>query len=145
MMQIRDLNFLTFWLSLGNQHFGSKTNVNTICLKNNGCIGYKHSPRHLLRPKKLWFIMRKFFWFEIIWVCFGKIDFRGLFGAQILSLNPGVQSKRRYTEKYWIFQKFKKVALNELFFWLCCLKINSYHFNITVLTWYDVCIVNYSV
>ena len=95
--------------------------------------------------KKLWFIMRKFFWFEIIWVCFGKIDFRGLFGAQILSLNPGVQSKRRYTEKYWIFQKFKKVAINKLFFWLCCLKINSYHFNITVLTRYDVCIVNHSI
>ena len=94
--------------------------------------------------KKLWFIMRKFFWFEIIWVCFGKIDFRGLFGAQILSLNPGVQSKRRYTEKYWIFQKFKKVALNKLFFWLCCLKINCYHFNITVLTWYDKNIVSKS-
>ena len=95
--------------------------------------------------KRLWFIMRKFFWFEIIWVCFGKINSRGLFGAQILSLNPGVQSKRRYTEKYWIFQKFKKVALNKLFFWLCCLKINSYHFNITVLTRYDVCIVNHSI
>ena len=65
--------------------------------------------------KRLWFIMHKFFWFKIIWVCLGKIDFRGLFGAQILSLNLGVQSKMTHKQKFGIFQKFKKVAINKLF------------------------------
>ena len=83
--------------------------------------------------KRLWFIVRKFFWFKIIWVCFGKIDFRGLFGVRILSLNLGVQSKMTHKEKHGIFQKFKKVVINKLYFQLCCLKINCYHFIITVL------------
>ena len=38
MKQIRDLNFLSFWLSLGNQLFGSKTHVNSICFKKNVCF-----------------------------------------------------------------------------------------------------------
>ena len=66
--------------------------------------------------KRSWFIMRKFFWFGIIWVLFAKIDFLGLFGTQILSLNLRVQSKKRHNEKCWIFEKFRKVPINWLVF-----------------------------
>ena len=116
MKQIRVLIFLTCCLSLVKRHFGSKTYVNTICFKSNVCIGYKHDPKHLLRPKMSWFLSRKFFWFGIIWVLFAKIDFLGLFGTQILSLNLRVQSKKRHNEKCRIFEKFRKVPINQLVF-----------------------------
>ena len=66
MKQIRDLNFLTFWLSLGNQHFGPNAYVNSICFKSNVCTGHKHDPKHLLRPKKSRNIITKILRFQII-------------------------------------------------------------------------------
>ena len=137
MKQIRDLNFLTFWLSLGNQYFGSNAYVNSICFKNYVVFGHKCDPRHPLRPKKSWLLIKKKFWFRLIWVHFPKIDLWGLFFTQISVPNPGVQSEKRYNEKYRFFQKLRKVPINQLFFQLFCLQISCHYFDITVLTWYD--------
>ena len=141
MKQIRVLIFLTFWLSLGKQHFGSKTYVNTICFKSNVCIGYKHDPRHLLRPKKAWFIVRKFVWFGIIWVCIDKIELWGLFTTQILSSNPGAQSKKRPNEKCRFLQKFRKVPINQLVFQTILFRNQLLSFWDHCSTWHHVCIV----
>ena len=137
MKQIRDLNFLTFWLSLGNQCFGSNTYVNSICFKNYVCFGHKHDPRHLLRPKKVMVAYQKKFRFGLIWVCFPKIDLWGLFFTHILVPNPVVQSEKRNNEKYRFFQKIRKVPINQLFFQLFCLQISCHHFDINVFTWSD--------
>ena len=82
--------------------------------------------------KRSWFIMRKFFWFRIIWVCIDKIELWGLFTTQILSSNPGAQSKKRPNEKCRFLQKFRKVPINQLVFQPFCSEINCYHFGITV-------------
>ena len=138
MKLIRDLNFLTFWLLLGNQCFGSNTHVNSICYKNNLHSGHKHDSGHLLRPKKSWLILRKFVWFGMIFVCFAKIDFWDLFGTQILSLNPLVQSENIHNEKYRSFQKFRKVPINQSFCQLSCPHISFYNFEFNLLSWNDV-------
>ena len=82
--------------------------------------------------KRSRFILRIFVWFGIIWVCIDKIELWGLFTTQILSLNPGVQSKKRRNEKCRFLQKFKKVPINQLVFQPFCSEINCYHFGITV-------------
>ena len=82
--------------------------------------------------KRSWFIMRKFVWFGIIWVCIDKIELWGLFTTQILSSNPGAQSKKRPNEKCRFLQKFRKVPINQLVFQQFCLEISCYHFGITV-------------
>ena len=82
--------------------------------------------------KRSWLIIKIFVWYRIIWVFFAKIYFWGLFGTQILSLNPVVQSKEKHNEKYRIFQKIRKVPINQLVFQLFCLEISCYHFGITV-------------
>ena len=82
--------------------------------------------------KRSWFIMRKFVWFGIIWVCIDKIELWGLFTTQILSSNPGAQSKKRPNEKCRFLQKFRKVPINQLVFQPFCSEINCYHFGITV-------------
>ena len=61
-----------------------------------------------------------------------KIEFLGLFTTQILSLNPGGQSKKRHNEKCRFLQKFRKVPINQLVFQQFCLEISCYHFGITV-------------
>ena len=66
--------------------------------------------------KKSWLLIKKKFWFGLIWVYFPKIDLWGLFFTQILVPNPVVQSEKRYNEKYRFFQKLRKVAINQLFF-----------------------------
>ena len=116
MKQIRDLNFLTFWLSLGNQCFSSNTYVNSICFKNYVCFGHKHDPRHLLRPKKVMVANQKKFWFALIWVCFPKIDSLGLFFTHISLSNIMVQLEKRGIEKYRFSQKLLKVSINHLLF-----------------------------
>ena len=82
--------------------------------------------------KRSWFIMQKCFWFGIIWVCIDKIELWGLFTTQILSSNPGAQSKKRPNEKCRFLQKFRKVPINQLVFQPFCSEINCYHFGITV-------------
>ena len=82
--------------------------------------------------KMSWFIMQKFVWFGIIWVCIDKIELWGLFTTQILSSNPGAQSKKRPNEKCRFLQKFRKVPINQLVFQPFCSEINCYHFGITV-------------
>ena len=82
--------------------------------------------------KRSWFIMRKFVWFEIIWVCIDKIELRGLFTTQILSSNPGAQSKKRPNEKCRFLRKSRKVPINLLVFQPFFLEISCYHFGITV-------------
>ena len=82
--------------------------------------------------KRSWFIMHKFVWFRIIWVCIDKIELWGLFTTQILSSNPGAQSKKRPNEKCRFLQKFRKVPINQLVFQQFCLEISCYHFGITV-------------
>ena len=82
--------------------------------------------------KRSWFIMRKFFWFGIIWVCIDKIELWGLFTTQILSSTPGAQSKKRPNEKCRFLQKFRKVPINQLVFQPFYSEINCYHFGITV-------------
>ena len=82
--------------------------------------------------KRSWFIMPKFVWIGIIWVCIDKIELWGLFTTQILSSNPGAQSKKRPNEKCRFLQKFRKVPINQLVFQPFCSEINCYHFGITV-------------
>ena len=82
--------------------------------------------------KRSWFIMQKCFWFGIIWVCIDRIELWGLFTTQILSSNPGAQSKKRPNEKCRFLQKFRKVPINQLVFQPFCSEINCYHFGITV-------------
>ena len=82
--------------------------------------------------KRSQFIKGKFVWFGIIWVYVDKIELWGRFTTQILSLNPGVQSKKRRNEKCRFLQKFKKVPINQLVFQPFCSEINCYHFGITV-------------
>jgi len=77
------------------------------------------------------FILRIFVWFGIIWVCIDKIELWGLFTTQILSLNPGFQSKKRHNEKCRFLRKFRKVPINQLVFQPFCLEISFYHFGIT--------------
>ena len=96
--EIWDLNFLTVWLSLGNQCFGPNANVNSICFKSNVCIVHKHDLKHLLRPKKVMNHYRKILCFRIIWIYFVTIDLWSLFGTQILLLNPLVSSKKRHNK-----------------------------------------------
>ena len=82
--------------------------------------------------KRSWFTMHKFVWFGISWVCIDKIELWGLFTTQILSSNPGAQSKKRPNEKCRFLQKFRKVPINQLVFQQFCLEISCYHFVINV-------------
>ena len=68
--------------------------------------------------KKSWLLIKKKFWFGLIWVHFPKIDLWGLFFTQILVPNPVVQSEKRYNEKCRFFQKLRKVAINQSFFFI---------------------------
>ena len=87
--------------------------------------------------KKSWLLIKKKFWFGLIWVYFPKIDLWGLFFTHILVPNPVVQSEKRNNEKYRFFQKIRKVPMNQLFFQLFCLQISCHHFDINVFTWSD--------
>ena len=53
MHQIKDMNFLSFHLTIGNQHFVPKKHVNLNIFKNKVCTMYKHDPRQLLTPKEM--------------------------------------------------------------------------------------------
>ena len=138
MKQIRDLNFLTFWLLLGNQCFGSNTHVNSICYKIIFIVAINMTQGTFRDQKRSWLMMRKFVWFGMILACFVEIDFWDLFGTQILSLNPLVQSENIHNEKYRSFQKFRKVPINQSFYQLSCLQISFYNFEFNLLSWNDV-------
>ena len=83
--------------------------------------------------KRSWLMMRKFVWFGMILACFVEIDFWDLFGTQILSLNPLVQSENMHNEKYRSFQMFRKVPTNRSFYQLSCLQISCY--TLFILRW----------
>ena len=88
--------------------------------------------------KRSWLMMRKFVWFWMILACFVEIDLWDLFGAQILSLKPLIQSENIHNEKYRSFQKFKKVPINQSLYKLSCLQISFYNFEFNLLSWNDV-------
>ena len=52
MYQKTNLNFFSFSLRLGNQHFGSKQHVNQTIFEKKVCIAYSNDSRQLLMPKQ---------------------------------------------------------------------------------------------
>ena len=136
MKQIRDLNFFDF--CLGINVLAQIPMLTQFVIKTIFIVAINMTQGTFRDQKRSWLMMRKFVWFGMILACFVEIDFWDLFGTQILSLNPLVQSENIHNEKYRSFQKFRKVPINQSFYKFSCLQISFYNFEFNLLSWNDV-------
>ena len=134
------MNFFSFTLRLGNQHFVSKKYVNQNIFKNKVCIGCRHDLKQLLTPKKIMdhyrFFSRKLVWNGIFGVLNPKISFWGIFPTQFLLLSTNFNSLVKYDFKHGSFRNFRKVLLKETFFQEFCPKNNYFHSTVHVFHGY---------